>query len=105
MAMNPMQKKARTSFLLGMFLTLIITGLIIVFLILQLSKIQEEQEAIVYQSVYVVKEDIQSGDIIDGKLKREDVRAEYVPNNAITDKNLNNLVTEEIGRASCRERV
>lgn len=94
MAMNPMQKKARTSFLLGMFLTLIITGLIIVFLILQLSKIQEEQEAIKYQAVYVVKEDIQSGDTIDGKLRKEEVRTEYVPNNAITDKNLANFVTE-----------
>ena len=38
MAMNPMQKKARTSFLLGMLLTLIITGIIMAFLILQISK-------------------------------------------------------------------
>ena len=29
MAMNPMQKKARTSFLTGVLVTLIITGLII----------------------------------------------------------------------------
>ena len=36
MAMNPMQKKARISFLLGMFLTLIITGVIIGFLVFQL---------------------------------------------------------------------
>ena len=42
MAMNPMQKKARTSFLLGMFLTLIITGIIIALLIMQLGKIKKE---------------------------------------------------------------
>ena len=43
MAMNPMQKKARTSFLLGMFLTLIITGIVIGLLILQISKMKEER--------------------------------------------------------------
>ena len=43
MAMNPMQKKARTSFLLGMLLTLVITGIIIGLLIAQLSKIKKEE--------------------------------------------------------------
>ena len=94
MAMNPMQKKARTSFLLGMFLTLIITGLIIGFLILQLSKIQEEQASIVYQSVYVVNNDIQSGEVINGKIAKQEVRAENVPSNAITDKNFVNFITD-----------
>ena len=35
MATNPMQRKARNSFLLGVVITLVIAGLIIAFLILQ----------------------------------------------------------------------
>ena len=43
MAMNPMQKKARTSFLLGIFLTLLICGLVIVFLIFQLMQVKRNK--------------------------------------------------------------
>ena len=39
MASNPMQRKARNSFLLGMIITLLITGAIIVFLFLCHHKI------------------------------------------------------------------
>ena len=67
MAMNPMQKKARTSFLLGMFLTLILTGIVIVILILQLGKIRKEQAAIIYNQVYVVSQAATSGDTVMGK--------------------------------------
>ncbi len=94
MAMNPMQKKARTSFLLGMFLTLIITGIIIGFLILQLSKMKEEEAAIVYHQVYVLNTDVVSGDTLQGKSALQEVRAEYVPNNAITNTNLATYITE-----------
>ena len=66
MAMNPMQKKARTSFLLGMLLTLVITGIIIGLLILQLSKMKQEQAAKVYQKVYVLNSDVISGDVLLG---------------------------------------
>ena len=37
MATNPMQRKARNSFLLGIVVTLLITGAVIAFLILQLK--------------------------------------------------------------------
>ena len=94
MAMNPMQKKARTSFLLGMFLTLIIASIIIGFLILQISKMKEEQNAIVYYSVYVLSTDVKSGDSLQGKLVKQDVRAEHVPNNAIRDENYATYMTE-----------
>ena len=39
MAINPMQRKAQNSFLLGILVTLLITGLIIGFLVLQLTKL------------------------------------------------------------------
>ncbi len=64
MATNPMQRKARNSFLLGMLLMLIITGAIIAFLILQLTnmkKAEQELEAS-YVTVYVLNRDVESGE-------------------------------------------
>lgn len=42
MAKNPMQRKARNSFILGMFITLIITGSIIGLLVFKLININKE---------------------------------------------------------------
>lgn len=94
MAMNPMQKKARTSFLLGMFLTLIITGIAIAFLILQISKMKQEEEAIARQTVYVLGSDVKSGDNLYGTGKLIEVKGEAIPGNAITKANQASLVTE-----------
>ena len=44
MAKNPMQRKAQNSFLLGMLITLLVTGLIIGVLIIQLTKITKQQQ-------------------------------------------------------------
>lgn len=100
MAMNPMQKKARTSFLLGMLLTLVITGLVIVFLILQISKMKQEQEAIVYRDVYVVSQQVTSGGTILGMVQLQQVEATAAPNNAVTPENsvtyLTQLATSKI---------
>lgn len=63
MAMNPMQRKANNSFLLGILITLLITGIIIAFLIYQVSQLNKELEEkashIVYG--YVVTTPIKSG--------------------------------------------
>lgn len=63
MAVNPMQRKANNSFLLGILITLLITGLIIAFLILQISRlnseIEEKASHIVYG--YVITSPVQSG--------------------------------------------
>lgn len=66
MAMNPMQRKSRNSFLLGMVLTLLITSIIIAFLFLQLTKLKQEADELEksYVSAYVVLENISSGDEI-----------------------------------------
>lgn len=44
MAVNPMQRKANNSFLLGILITLLITGIIIAILLMQLSKLNAEQK-------------------------------------------------------------
>ena len=63
MAMNPMQRKANNSFLLGILITLVITGVIIGFLILQISKLNSEMEEVSAHTVYayVVVDTIASG--------------------------------------------
>ncbi len=93
MAMNPMQKKARTSFLLGMFLTLVITGIIIVLLILQLDKIKREQAEIVYKDVYVTTGAIVSGGTVNGNTAIQKVEASVAPNNAVTAANFATYIT------------
>lgn len=63
MAVNPMQRKANNSFLLGMLITLLITGLIIAFLILQVSKLNKEKQETDAQTVYayVITANVKSG--------------------------------------------
>ena len=67
MATNPMQRKARTSFLLGMVITLLITGVIIAFLLMQLMQIKkkEREEALSMVSVSVLNKEVKSGEEID----------------------------------------
>ena len=64
MATNPMQRKARNSFLLGMLLMLIITGAIIALLILQLTNMKKEEQELEasYVTVYTLNRNVESGD-------------------------------------------
>ena len=63
MAVNPMQRKANNSFLLGVVITLVITGIIIALLLMQLSKMNEEQKAKEAKKVYayVIIDEVKSG--------------------------------------------
>ena len=45
MAMNPMQRKANNYLLIGVLVTLLITGSIIAFLFFQLNTLQKEKQA------------------------------------------------------------
>ena len=94
MAMNPMQRKANNSFLLGIVITLVITGAIIAFLIFQvmnLNKEMEDQQASL-TTVYVLSQDVTSGQLITSDLfTTMDVYTDTVPYNAIA--NLSTLST------------
>ena len=87
MAKNPMQRKARNSFILGMFITLIITGSIIgllVFKLININKENKEKEQGL-KNAYVLVTDIKSGDSIKlENLKKVDIEANIIPSNAIT---------------------
>ena len=66
MATNPMQRKARNSFLLGMLVTLIVAVVIIAFLFMQLVNLkkQQQQEEQSYINVSVLNRDVKSGEEI-----------------------------------------
>lgn len=63
MATNPMQRKARQSFLLGAITTLLVALIIIVFLFMQMDKMKKEINSASQQKnkVYVLKQNVQSG--------------------------------------------
>lgn len=87
MAKNPMQRKARNSFILGMLVTLVVTGIIIALLVLKLININNEnkEKKLELKDAYVLTTDIKSGDNIKlENLKRVDVNTEIVPNNSVT---------------------
>lgn len=93
MAMNPMQRKARNSFLLGMMLTLLITSIIIAFLFLQLTKLKDEADKLEksYVTAYVLQTDIESGknitisDVKASKISKNMLPSDYISSAEITE--------------------
>ena len=88
MATNPMQRKARNSFLLGMLVMLLISGIIIAILFMQLmNRIKKEQEDLQASvNAYVLKQDVSSGQVITtDMLTMQTVNRNLVPSNATSD--------------------
>lgn len=88
MATNPMQRKARNSFLLGMLVMLLIAGAVIALLFMQLmqqtKKSKEEKGEM--NKVYVLAQDVSSGQVItQDMLKQADIYSNSLPSNAIGD--------------------
>ena len=86
MAVNPMQRKAHNSFLLGILITLFITGIVIALLIMQISKLNKEKAELATQKskVYVLSTNVKSGNLITSDmLVPMDVDSLTVPKNAL----------------------
>lgn len=80
-----MQRKARNSFLLGIILTLLITGVIIVFLFLQLKKLNDEiaAEQAKLVNVYTINQDVKSGQVLtEDMFTTKKVSKDTIPSNA-----------------------
>ncbi len=93
MATNPMQRKARNSFLLGMLIMLLITGIIIGLLGFQLVKIkkEEQQEKASLVTVYVLNKDLDSGEeFTQSDLQTTQVTKTYAPTDYLTPSDLGN---------------
>ena len=91
MATNPMQRKARNSFLLGMLVMLLIVGVVIAFLIMQLmNKTKKEQEDLKLSAqAYVLNQDVKSGQVITtDMLDLQTINRTLIPSNATSDISL-----------------
>lgn len=91
MATNPMQRKARNSFLLGMLIMLLITGIIIGILGFQLVKIKEKEkeEKASLVTVYVLSKNLRSGEeFSETDLKTTQVIKSNAPTNYLTPSDL-----------------
>ena len=88
MASNPMQKKARISFLLGMVVMLLISGIVIVLLFMQLAnmKNKENEQAKTKVKVFVLNQNVSTGQVITNDMYEiRQVDKNLVPDNAISD--------------------
>ena len=86
MAINPMQRKARNSFLLGMLLMLVIAGAVIALLAVQLKnyKDKELEELNAKVTISVLNQDVKSGQIITSDMiVPQEVNKNVIPDDAI----------------------
>lgn len=97
MAMNPMQRKANNYLLIGILGTLLVTGLVIVFLFIQLNTLQQEKKAqeAAMKKVYVVSSNIKSGETISyDKLKQISVTTSVIPDNVLSVELTENTIAK-----------
>ena len=107
MAMNPMQRKIRNSFLFGFLVAVIIAAVVVALLYMRVKglkaeiiKIQKEKEVSVTQ-VYAITTDVQKDEILtetDGasaKVGIISVPSQQVPDNAITPANIDDLYKDD----------
>ena len=86
MAMNPMQRKANTYLIIGVLVTLLITGTIIAILAMQFIKLQDQikKDKNALKTVYVTAGTIKSGELIkEENFKTITVSKNYIPANII----------------------
>lgn len=98
MASNPMQRKARNSFLLGVFITMMIASIVIGFLLWRMYKQKEEKQEIesAKTTVYVLTKNVTSGSNVSiSDVMAVEVTKDAVPLSAITTLNYATSVTED----------
>lgn len=93
MSMNPMQRKSRNSFLLGMLITMVLAGGVIGFLIYRMNQINDDMTYAQSGSVYVLSQNVKSGQIITASmLKSTKVHPSMTPTNS---QNVMSLFTND----------
>ena len=86
MASNPMQRKIRNSFLLGILVTLLIAGVVIVFLLLSIKQKDEEIQTITAarRSVFVLNKDVKAGEILTQDMfDNREIQVDSIPAEAV----------------------
>lgn len=105
MAMNPMQRKIRNSFLIGFLVAIIIAAVVVVLLFLKIKGLQDDivrmqtEAEIATQQVYTINTDVkQDGSLINNDaLTTVSVPSQLVPENAITTSNVDELFGTDDG--------
>lgn len=88
MATNPMQKKSRISFILGMLLMLVIAAVVVAFLYMKIQN--QEKEIQQYKNststVYVLNQDVKSGQVLTSSMFiTKQIATITIPRNATTN--------------------
>lgn len=100
MAMNPMQRKVRNSFLFGFLIAVVIAALVVGLLFMKIKKLNEEmtklqtQEDLAMKTVYVVNDSVKKGEKI-STFSTKSVPAQMVPDNAITESNISDYQSDD----------
>ena len=95
MATNPMQRRARNSFLLGMLITTLILGVIIALLVLMMMNLKNEQAELQAATVYILNKDIQSGGTVTvNDLTQIKVSKSVAPTNAASTATITEAETK-----------
>ena len=95
---NPMQKKSRRSFILGILVAVILMGIVVAFLLVQISKLkQEEEERIASQvKIYALNQDVKSGQLITpNMLDQIQIDKGVIPSNAVQNVDQYFLVDQD----------
>ena len=87
MATNPMQKKSRNAFLLGMLIMLIVAALVVALLYMKIKNQKQQLDELGQtQKVYVITKNVKSGDVLEQGVNYalKDIQTKAVPTGAIT---------------------
>lgn len=93
MAMNPMQRKVKNAFLLGIVAAIFVAAIVVGILFIKIKGLNEEiegmreKEKIAMTQVYTVSQEVKEGESV-RYLTTISVAVEKAPKNAITDENL-----------------
>ena len=85
---NPMQKKSRRCFILGVLVAVLIMGIVVAILLMQIMRMQQaEEERVASQiKVYALNMNVKSGQIITpDMLSQIETSRDAVPTNAVQD--------------------
>ena len=96
---NPMQKKSRRSFILGILVAVIIMGIVVAILLVQIMRMQQAEEERLNSlvSAYVLTQDVKSGDVVDSSMfQTVEIESSAVPTNAINGDTLDENTVAKI---------
>lgn len=109
MAMNPMQRKIRNSFLFGFLVAIIIAAVLISLMYMKVKSLKQQiieaQKAaeVATKQVYAIKDNVEKDEIltktndVPEKIEIISVPAQSVPDNAITPANIEELYADKNG--------